>query len=109
MSKKMMTGEDFEALSAAEKEKIFRDLERKGPEQLLKESTALSSEQRAAWANAQRKMGRPKVGQGVKVVSISIEKGLLAEVDWVANKLGVKRAQYVAQALRRELATRRRK
>ena len=44
--------------------------------------------------------GRPRIGQGAKVVPISIERGLLKEADAFANRHKLKRSQMVAQALR---------
>lgn len=49
---------------------------------------------------AKRKRGRPRVGQGVEVVSVSIEKGLLRAVDDLAKRRKVKRAELISQGLR---------
>lgn len=48
---------------------------------------------------ATRKRGRPKLGKGVRVVSVSVEKGLLARTDRLAKKLGVKRAWLISRGL----------
>ncbi len=36
----------------------------------------LTPSERKLWQKAKRKMGRPKVGEGAKIVPISIERGL---------------------------------
>jgi hypothetical protein len=58
----------------------------------------LTRAQRARF-EAARKGGRPVVGEGVQVVSLSVEKGLLRRTDAAARKHRVSRAQFVAQAL----------
>jgi hypothetical protein len=44
--------------------------------------------------------GRPIVGKGAKIVPVSIERGLLKEVDSFAKAHKLKRSQMVAQGLR---------
>jgi hypothetical protein len=56
-------------------------------------------EQRARLQRAKRKRGRPKVGQGVQVISVSIEKALLSKTDRLAKKLRVKRATLISRGL----------
>jgi hypothetical protein len=99
-----MTGRDFDALSAEEKARIVDELDRKGPERLIAESRPLNQRQRATWngikRQIKRKMGRPKIGRGVKVISLSVELQLLKEADAMAKRRGIKRAQLVAEGLR---------
>ena len=45
-------------------------------EYVADESRPLNAEERALWAKARRKPGRPKVGRGVRVISVSVERGL---------------------------------
>jgi hypothetical protein len=54
---------------------------------------------RAHWERMRRKPGRPRVGQGVKVISVSVEKGLLAQTDRTAKRLGITRADLIARGL----------
>ncbi len=63
----------------------------------------LSPADRARWQRARRKRGRPRVGAGAKVVSVTIEKTLLKRVDALAKKAGVSRARLVAAGLARLL------
>ncbi len=56
-------------------------------------------DQKARHARAKRKRGRPRIGKGTKVISVSVEKGLLARADRLAKRLRVKRAELVARGL----------
>jgi hypothetical protein len=64
----------------------------------------LTAAQRAKWERLQRKPGRPKVGNGVKVISLSVEQGLLSRADRLAKKLKISRAQLVRRGLEAVLA-----
>ena len=59
----------------------------------------LSGEMKALWERAKRKRGRPPVGEGAKVISLSVEKSLLQRSDNLAKKEGLTRAQLFARAL----------
>jgi len=59
----------------------------------------LTPEQRANWDAARLKPGRPKNGRGVKVISLSVEKGLLSRADRLAKKLKISRAKLVSRGL----------
>jgi hypothetical protein len=59
----------------------------------------LTDEEKARWQRARQKRGRPKVGKGVQVVSVSIEKGLLSRADRLARKLQLPRTQLIALGL----------
>ncbi len=62
----------------------------------------LTAAQRARF-EAARKGGRPVTGEGVQVISLSVEKGLLRRTDAAARKKRLSRAQFVAQALQFKL------
>ncbi len=47
-----------------------------------------------------RAVGRPQIGKGAKIVPVSIERGLLKQVDSFARRHKLKRSQMVAQGLR---------
>jgi hypothetical protein len=94
-----MTAEDFIALSDDQKERIWRELDAKSPEQLLAESRPLNAKERAQWRTLKRRIGRPKVGKGVKVISLSVEKDLLKRADSHAKRLGISRAQLFSRGL----------
>ena len=59
----------------------------------------LSPKQRRLWNNVKRGRGRPKVGKGVKVISVSIEKSLLAEFDRLAKKANLSRARLISHGM----------
>jgi hypothetical protein len=40
--------------------------------------------------------GRPRIGQGAKKISISLERGVLRDADALARKRGVKRSELIA-------------
>ena len=48
--------------------------------------------------------GRPKIGEGAKVVSLSIEGDLLRKADALAKKRKLTRSELVLEALRAALA-----
>ena len=47
-----------------------------------------------------KKMGRPKIGKGCKVVAVSVEVNLLKKADAYAKRLGLGRTELFTQALR---------
>ncbi|HOB76255.1 MAG TPA: hypothetical protein PKG54_17225 [Phycisphaerae bacterium] len=59
----------------------------------------LTPEQQREWRRIKRKLGRPRKGKGAKVISVSVERGLLARSDRLAKKLGITRAALIAQGL----------
>ena len=60
--------------------------------------------ERKRWGRIRKAMGRPKIGAGAKVISLSVEKGLLERADAYAGRKGLKRAQLVALGLEMALA-----
>jgi len=92
--------EEFLALSPEEKEREYQAVDR---EFIWAETKPLTAEDRKAWKKFRERVrtrGRPKVGQGAKVVSVSIEGGLLKRTDALARRKGVSRAQLVARGLK---------
>jgi hypothetical protein len=68
----------------------------------------LTAEDRAAHrrarGQARAKMGRPVIGEGAKIVPVSIERGLLRRVDRFGKRHKLKRSQLVAEGLKMLLA-----
>lgn len=64
----------------------------------------LRPEDRALWERAKRKPGRPRVGQGVKVISLSVERGLLRDCDALAKRMGMRRSAFIDMSLRTYLS-----
>jgi hypothetical protein len=69
-------------------------------EMVVDKSRPLTAGERKAWETARRKPGRPRRGAGVKVISVSVERGLLARSDALARELGVSRAALIERGLR---------
>ncbi|MFI5381906.1 MAG: hypothetical protein ACHRHE_21630 [Tepidisphaerales bacterium] len=59
----------------------------------------LTAKDRALHARANRKRGRPKIGAGVKVISLTVEKNLLNRADTYTRTHGMTRAQFFARAI----------
>lgn len=57
--------------------------------------------EKAAWeaATQKRPRGRPRVGKGVRVISLGIEADLLRRADALAKKRRISRAKLVAEGL----------
>ncbi|HEX4128500.1 MAG TPA: hypothetical protein VHZ24_00555 [Pirellulales bacterium] len=73
-------------------------------ENIVDKSRPLNEAERAQWRKAKAKIGRPKIGKGVQVVSLSLEKGLLERADKAARKLRISRAKLVSRGLESVLA-----
>jgi hypothetical protein len=99
MKKKPTPIEKFLALTDAQKEAEWAKLDREIP---FAESRPLTAAQRGQWTRMQKqlKAGRPKVGEGAKIVPVSIERGLLREADAFAKRHKLKRSELVARGLR---------
>lgn len=95
----------FNALSDDEKERRVAEFD----EPFVAETFGpLPPAQRKLWAKAKRRgPGRPRNGEGVKTIALSVEKGLLRRADQLAKKRGVTRAKLVAEALKAQLGTER--
>ena len=66
---------------------------------VIDQSRELTPEEREQWRRAKRKPGRPKQGQGVQIISVSIEKGLLKKTDLLARKLHTQRTKLISRGL----------
>jgi hypothetical protein len=64
----------------------------------------LTAKDRALHARANRKPGRPRIGAGVKVISLTMERNLLKEADAYTRQAGLTRSQFFARAVRSMLA-----
>ena len=75
-----------------------------GEEMAIDAFKPLSGAARSRWERAKRKPGRPRRGQGVKVISVSVEHELLQRSDKLARSLGVSRARLIERGLEIVLA-----
>jgi hypothetical protein len=68
-------------------------------EMVVDRSRPLSDRERRLWKKARRRPGRPRRGAGVKVISVSVERGLLGRSDRLAKALGISRAALIERGL----------
>jgi hypothetical protein len=95
-----LTSEKIMAMSEAERNKMVADLDVESTESLLARAKPLTAKQRALWSRVKKKMGRPVVGKGAKMVMVTMERGLLDKVDAFAKDNGLKRSELIARSLR---------
>jgi hypothetical protein len=98
------------------KKSVVKTYERMGPKKLeaaaakfdrefvVEESRPLNADERLLWTRARRKPGRPRVGRGARVISVSVERNLLVRSDALAHRLGISRASLVSRGLKAVLA-----
>jgi len=63
-----------------------------------------TAEAKRRWTGARRKVGRPRLGRGAQVISVSVERALLERSDALARRMGVSRAGLIARGLKAVLA-----
>jgi hypothetical protein len=63
---------------------------------VIDKTRPLNAKERKLWAAAKRGRGRPKIGNGVTKVSISLEHELLRQADALARKMGVNRSKLIS-------------
>ena len=97
-SKKKTPIEKFLALGDAEKDAEVARFD--SGEIPLSQSRSLNASERKLWKRIKRGLGRPKIGLGAAVVPVSIERGLLREVDAFVRTHRMKRSQMVVEGLR---------
>lgn len=85
-------------------EQLRRETAEFDREMAIDSSRALTRAERRAVEAARRKPGRPRQGAGVKVISVSVERRLLAQSTALARRLGISRAALVERGLRAVLA-----
>jgi hypothetical protein len=96
MKKAKKPAKPYWEMNLQELREATRDLEGDLPDGMF---GPMSLTGKAAWERAKRKRGRPPVGEGSKVISLSVEKTLLKRSDVLAKKEGLTRAQLFARAL----------
>jgi hypothetical protein len=95
--KKISEYERLMALSDAEKDADVAEFENGVDRPQFR---PLNAAELKKWARIKRRIGRPVVGKGSKMVAVSMERGLLKEVDKYAKAHDMKRAEMIAQGLR---------
>ena len=98
---KKLTAKDLMAMDVKQLAKVTKQF---GEELVIDKSRPLTKQERAQWNKAKRKRGRPKVGKGAKVISVSLEMDLLAKADKLAKQQGITRAKLITHGLETVLA-----
>jgi len=98
--KKKTPASSFDRLTPAQKEAVFQECERMG----VDDGDPLTAADKRRHRNAGLRVGRPRVGQGVKRINISMEKDLLKTADTFARKHGITRARLIAQSVQTYLS-----
>jgi len=91
----------YTALELRELREATKEFDR---EMIVTESRPLSAAEHQSWEKARRKPGRPRRGAGVRVISVSVERNLLARADLLARALGVSRASLIERGLKAVLS-----
>lgn len=73
-------------------------------EMVIAKSRPLTPAEASWWKKVRRRPGCPRRGRGAKVVSVSIERELLARSDVLARHLGISRARLMERGLKAVLA-----
>ena len=84
-------------MSKAELDKLGEEAEAV----MYEDTRPVSADSRRTLARAANKGGRPRIGAGAQRINITVERGLLKQVDAFAHKIGVTRAALVAEGLRK--------
>jgi hypothetical protein len=71
---------------------------------VIRRSRPLTAAERELWKSAKRKRGRPQIGRGFQRISVSMERGLLKQINILAKKRRVSRSKLFAQVLEKEIA-----
>jgi hypothetical protein len=95
------SSEAFSRMTTAELKAATAEFDR----EMVRDSfLSLSPKARANWRMARKRPGRPRQGEGAKMISVTVEKSLLAQSDALAKNLGVTRAGLIARGLKAVLA-----
>ena len=91
----------FTTMTTAQLRAATKEFDR---ELIEKELGPLTADEGRRWASARAKPGRPRKGAGARVISVSVERGLLIRSDALAKNLGISRASLVERGLKAVLA-----
>ena len=94
------TGRAIDAMTPAQRQKLIDMLDSETPEQRAAKSRPVTPADQARMDRFVKKMGRPRLGKGTRVVSVTVEIDQLARADAYARKMGLKRAELFTQCLK---------
>jgi len=96
-----MTGEQFDALPDAEKERIYRAIDSMSPEQWRAESRPPNAAERTRLKRTEARMKRTAAQRArMNRIVVSMEKTFLNRVDAYAKKHALERADMITRGLR---------
>ncbi len=106
-----LTGHAIDAMSPVERQRLVDKLESETPRQCAARCKPLTPRDEARMDRVVKaidaarkmeagKMGRPKLGKGTRVVSVTVEIDLLERADAYARKAGMKRAELFTKRLK---------
>jgi hypothetical protein len=91
----------FAALSGAGKEAVYAECD--DPDVALR-AKPMSARMKKLWEAAKRKGGRPRIGRGATRVLISVERGLLEDVDAFARRRKLTRSELFSRGVKAVMA-----
>src|SRR5579884_1040214 len=86
--------EEFEAMTPDEKEEVYREVNREIPASELR---PLNAAERKRWNSFKKRLGRPKVGKGARLVTVSMERGRAEQIDEFLRRHGLGRSALFAR------------
>ena len=98
----MRAKKPYDKMTAAELRAATREFDQElplGPDGLP--GRPMNAAERKQWQKVRRKMGRPKIGKGVKRVMVSLEADLLKQSDRFAKQHGLSRSKMISAGLRK--------
>ena len=97
-----MTGEQFDALPEAEKERIYREIDSMSPEQWRAESRSPNAAERARLGRTEARLNRTAAARRARMnrIVVSVEETFLSRVDAYAKKHALQRADMITRGLR---------
>lgn len=98
-----LTGEKFDAMSPAERQKIIDEIERIPPEKLWAMSKLPTPAEQRKLDRIAKKLGRPKIGKGTRNISITVEIDLLKRAEAYSRRKHMKRSEVFSLGLMRLL------
>lgn len=98
-----LTVQKFEAMTAAERQKIVDELDQLTTEQIRAMSRPPTAAEHRKLLRAVNKMGRPKIGKGTRNISITVEIDLLKRAEAYSRRKRMKRSEVFSLGLMRLL------
>ena len=96
---KRLTGRAVSAMTPAQRQRLADELDAETPAERLARSKPLTPRQRERIMRAGKQMGRPRLGKGTRVVSVTVELDLLKRADAFAASAGMKRSELFTRGL----------